>query len=85
MSASNEYTEWHLTPRGWTRGTERVDFSNTQYRDPPRDRVLSIKYYEFMSSGYSKMEKGVTELFRSEDSVEVERLLGIHGDCLERL
>ena len=24
MSASNEWTEWHLTPRGWERGSEKT-------------------------------------------------------------
>ena len=25
MKPSNEWTEWHLTPQGWERGTEKTD------------------------------------------------------------
>jgi hypothetical protein len=27
MAVSNEWTEWHLTPRGWEFGDEKTDFS----------------------------------------------------------
>ena len=30
--------EWHLTPRGWERGTLKID--------PPTDRVLTMCYQE---------------------------------------
>ena len=85
MAASNEYTEWHLTARGWERGSERIDFQETIIKDPPTDRELSYKYFEFMSSGYSKLEKGLNEIFRSESSEVIEKLLKDWGSCPERL
>jgi len=31
MSASKEWTEWHLTPTGWVRGSEKVDYQGVAY------------------------------------------------------
>lgn len=44
-----EYTEWHLTPRGWERGTEVTD-SYRNHKDAPADRIFTCKYSENMSS-----------------------------------
>lgn len=54
MSASNEYTEWHLTSRGWERETVKIDFQQRVERQAPVDRVLSYKFYEYMSSPFSR-------------------------------
>lgn len=79
MSASNEWTEWHLTPRGWERGSEREDFKGTVHRKPPADRVMSATYGERMSSPYSslKEESGVT--WRTEDQKLLNELLQQYG------
>lgn len=80
MSASNEYTEWHLTTQGWERGSERVDFGNTTKREPPSERLLTVKYWEYMSSGFSKLDKGQTELFRCGDEEKVASMLQLYGE-----
>lgn len=47
MSASNEYTEWHLVPsKGWVRGTEREDFGKFTSRPTPADAAMSITWKE---------------------------------------
>jgi len=66
MSASNEWTLWHLTPRGWERGSEKVDFRDVNEKPPPSDRVLTFKYREFMGSMSSPMEKTCVEVWRDE-------------------
>ena len=48
MSASNEYWTWHLTPRGWEEGTEKLD-SGTTERPVPPDTVLTLVYHECWS------------------------------------
>jgi hypothetical protein len=57
MSASNEWWEYHLTPRGWIDGTEKTDFALTE-KAPPEDRVATYKFSEFLSSIYSKPDFG---------------------------
>lgn len=43
MAASNEWDEWHLTPSGWVKGTEKTDFALNEV-PPPKDRVATFKY-----------------------------------------
>lgn len=50
MSASNEWTIWYLTFRGWERGSEKTDFGDANERPAPGDEVLTFKYSEFMGS-----------------------------------
>ncbi|MFA6145484.1 MAG: hypothetical protein WC691_11865 [Sulfuricurvum sp.] len=51
-----EYTEWHLTPHGWERGTEVTD-SSRNYKDAPNDRVMTCKYSEHMKVDYGKINQ----------------------------
>lgn len=81
MSASNEYTEWHLTPRGWERGTEKTDFQERINRNPPPDTILSYKYYEFMSSPFSRMERGTNLLFGNPEDIATQEFLKKYGNC----
>jgi hypothetical protein len=52
MSASREWTEWHLTPSGWQRGSKETDFAPATKVEPPEDRVLSCVYKETVASSY---------------------------------
>jgi len=79
MSASNEWTLWHLTPRGWERGTEKTDFGAANEKPAPSDRVLTFKYREFMSSMYSPIEKTRDEVWRSQDECLITDLLAKFG------
>jgi hypothetical protein len=84
MSASNEWTEWHLTPNGWIRGTEQEDFRTVE-RPPPPDRVLTCTYHDFLSSTFSKPDRYVEEDWRSADAVHVQQLLEKYGPCPKQL
>lgn len=44
MVASDEWTEWHLTPRGWERGSEKIDLGKVVSREAPSDRVMTARY-----------------------------------------
>ena len=79
MSFSVEYTERHLTPRGWETGTERVDYGNTTYKDPPPDRVLTVRWTEEQTSPYAKMHRGSEEKWRSPDEALLQKLLAEFG------
>jgi hypothetical protein len=73
MSLSKEWTEWHLTPEGWVRGTEKEDF-RTINRDTPADRVKTVVYKQRLSSIYSKLEEGHSVTWSSRDNAAVSRL-----------
>jgi hypothetical protein len=81
MGLSNEWTEWHLTPRGWESRSNRVDIANITEKPPPADRVLTCRYQEVQSSMYSAMETNVSELWRSSNEQLVASLLVTFGNC----
>ena len=81
MSASNEWTEWHLTPAGWVSGSRRVDVANITTEAPPADRVISYRYQEYMSSMYSQMDKELREIWKCDDSALISQLSDKFGPC----
>lgn len=84
MSASSEYTEWHLTPAGWVRGSTRIDFGNIKIQDAPIDRVLTYTWSE-NSNGYSPIYTRLEESWRSMDAPRVDELIRLHGQPPRRL
>ena len=50
MDFSHEWTDWHLTRRGWFKGSYKVDFSDVKIIDPPSDRILTRRYEERITS-----------------------------------
>lgn len=81
MSASNEWTEWHLTPAGWVRGSERTDYQKEKRVAPPGDRVQTCKYTEFLSSSFSSLDKDVSILWESDNKDAVNSLINKFGEC----
>jgi hypothetical protein len=79
MSFSNEWTEWHLTPRGWESGSERVDGQGLSAKDPPPDRVLTYRWSEVQTSGFGKMHRTLDKKWESEDADAIKALLGKFG------
>ncbi len=82
MSASYEWTEWHLTPGGWMRGSERTDCGREEV-EPPLDRVLTVRYID-EHNGYSARQSH-SEEWRSQDSTAVHSLLDQYGPVPARL
>lgn len=74
MALSKEYTHWHLTPNGWIAGEARTDFANFFDVPIPKDRVLTIKYQEEMSSAFSPLVKSEEIVFEIEDKEFVKEL-----------
>lgn len=81
MAASKEWTEWHLTPQGWVRGSEREDFAETKRRNPPVDRVLTVLYKEVISSACSGLHKNSEETWSSGDKDSILLLKKKFGEC----
>lgn len=85
MSASNEWTEWHLTPRGWERGREQVDFAGITERDRPSDAGQTVQNSEYMGSIYSASEKTQEVTWECGDRAATERLLAQFGPAPKTL
>ena len=50
MAVRKEWTEWHLTLRGWERGATRVHGRGNDWPPEPVDRVASWVYSETKTS-----------------------------------
>jgi hypothetical protein len=80
MSASDEWTEYHLTPRGWEMGSDRVDGQGTTLKDPPADRVVTVRWREYLGSVYGKMKKYHEDVWESDDKAAIGELRRKFGD-----
>jgi hypothetical protein len=86
MAGRREWTEWHLTPRGWERGATRAGGKNV-WKDDPEDRVLSWTYKEVESGAETEPTRSSEESWRSKlaTDAEVESLLREHGPAPREL
>jgi hypothetical protein len=85
MAPRKEWTEWHLTPRGWEKGATRVHGAGNTWIEEPLDRALSFVYQELESGSPPEVKKWAEETWRSKDSAKVDALLKQFGPCPERL
>ena len=76
MSASNEYWTWHLTPKGWVEGTEKLD-SGTTKRPVPDDTVLTLEYHEYYASIHSSPDRWIKSEVKNQ--AEADALKKEHG------
>lgn len=84
MAASNEWDEWHLTPSGWVKGTEKTDFALNEV-PPPKDRVATFKYQEYISSVHSRMHITWEEMWsetRAETALLIKKFGRYPNDCI---
>lgn len=79
MSASHEWTDWHLTPTGWVEGTSKLDSGATHEKPVPADRVLTVRWDEFLGAVQGKMHRTHKEQWRSNDGALVAQLLAQFG------
>jgi hypothetical protein len=85
MAARKEWTEWHLTPRGWEKGATRVHGQGNTWVEEPVDRLLSCVYQEVQTDASPEIEKWSEETYRSKKAAEVQDALKKFGPCPERL
>lgn len=79
MSASNEWTEWHLTPQGWERGSEKEDFTGINRKPTPDGCVMTVVHRERIASSFSGIERSDETSWTSPDTKAVEALLAKFG------
>ena len=75
MSASNEWTDFHLTKNGWVRGSDKMDFAGVTEVVPPDNVLLTRRYKEYLASVYSSMEFTYSDTICSSDSDLIESTL----------
>jgi hypothetical protein len=88
MAPRREWTEWHLTPRGWEIGSTRHGDSGNNWQSEPEDRVLSATYKEQQTSTQPEPTTGVEESWRTKDpekAASIPGLLQKYGSCPTRL
>lgn len=85
MAASNEWTEWHLTPRGWVMGSEKDDFKGLTHREKPDDCVMTAKHSEYAGSVHSRLDRTDETTWKHSDVDLVESLLKQYGPAPRHL
>lgn len=88
MPIRKEWTEWHLTPRGWEAGSTRVEGVGNTWRDEPEDRRLSYVHQEQQTGADAEPAATTEESWRTKDPAklaEIDGLLRRFGECPRRL
>jgi hypothetical protein len=84
MATSDEWTDWHLTPQGWERGLEKTDFNRTD-REPPIDRVITVRWFDYLGHPFATARCGHTEVWQSDDTKQLKDLLQKYGEAPKHL
>lgn len=80
MSASLEWTEWHLTRSGWVQGTTKSETEMKVVANPPG--AVATYRYVAEHSGYGKCDERVVQTSVATVAAdELERLIGLYGSC----
>ncbi len=79
MAIRNEWTEWHLTPAGWQRGSTRVQGRGNAWVDEPEARVISFVYKEVETGVSPETSVSSEETWRSKTATDIDALLRQHG------
>jgi len=85
MAVRKEWTEWHLTPRGWEKGATRVHGQGNSWVEEHLDRLLSCVYQEIETDASPEAKKWSEETYRSKKGSDVEEALKKYGACPEHL
>lgn len=87
MSASNEYTIWHLTVNGWVPGDTKLDFGKYFESPRPESTVASCRYYEYIKEMNGPLETGVEIIYIKEGVTarQILRAICRFGECPKTL
>jgi len=83
MAIRKEWTEWHLTPRGWERGSSRKHGRGNEWTAEPEDRAASWVYTETETG--AGLRRGLELTWDNKNPVAVKALLQQFGSCPEKL
>lgn len=75
MALSKESQEYHLTPKGWVKGSFKGDgLGNDTKVSIPEDRVLTITCFEELPSAFSKPNYYDQVIWKSKNKHLIEKL-----------
>ena len=81
MSLSKEYQEYHLTLKGWVKGSFQADFlGSSENVVTPDDRFLTIHCYDEQASVYSKSIYYEEKIWESDDKNQIKKLKQRYGE-----
>ncbi|AFY99678.1 hypothetical protein [Calothrix sp. PCC 6303] len=85
-SKISQWTEWHLTTKGWQRGSQLHE-SDDEIREIEiaLDRVLTCRYHENVTINSIWMQKHINEIWKDSDQKIVDEMLEKFGDCPQML
>lgn len=79
MSITSEWTDWHLTPAGWVRGSTKRDGPGFEEKPTPEDRVMTCRWDE------ENMARVLHTEWKSDDEEAVQELIAKFGPPPEHL
>ena len=74
MDFSHEWTDWHLTPKGWVKGSYKVDFKEEIDVVAPKNRVLTRRYEEIITSVSAPLKIVKSNVWDNGDTEMIKRL-----------
>ncbi len=81
----DEWTQWHLTPGGWRRGSMTKHPAKFVEKPVPPDRVLTCVYSEYQRAEGTPVSKEMSIDWRGPDPTVVVHWIEYHGDCPQSL
>jgi hypothetical protein len=84
MQSVIEWTDWHLTPHGWSPGTTKID--STEYKiSPPHDRLMTCRYSESKAAGSTTTIARTRLIWNMVEEQERDALIARFGQCPQEL
>jgi hypothetical protein len=83
MPVCNNWFEYHLTPAGWICGSGGNNYLEINEKEIPKDRVLTLRFYEVLSGSFTELDKWYTEHWRHEDTAKLNANIEIYGEMPE--
>ena len=81
MTFSKERYEYHLTPRGWEKGSFKGDILGGERKvETPPDRVLTIWCYDELTSAFSKPDLYDRVAWKCDDEDLITQLKKKYGE-----
>lgn len=69
-----DWVEIHLTPRGWRDGTYVSDKGYRFRREPPHDRLMTIRCFEYIPADPNRGQEEWSEIYwRTDNTPAIER------------
>jgi hypothetical protein len=79
LATNYEFSDWHLTPRGWLPSEQYLEMSGKFILSPPADRVLTCRIHEPIGTAL-RINRHVTKEWKSSDGELIMLLVEKFGE-----